>query len=130
MDTIETKHITIRIPSYVVNYCKKNNISYKEMIMKGFDKFRETDEKHAISRLEYHEDRVLHWKHIVLQKESECNTKNHICNTIKEQFKKHGRGSKETKRQDMNWVQAKAKSMIDQGVILTPHELYDFCIGD
>lgn len=122
--------VSSRIPVYVKEYCEKNNVKINDMIMKGFDLFRESDREHAVSRLEYHEKRVLHWRHIVLQQDEECNTKHHICNTIKKEFIEHGRGSKETHRMDMNWIESKAKQLIEEGIIITPKELYVFCIKD
>lgn len=116
-----------RIPLYVKLYCEKKNIKISEIIMKGFDTFRETDKEHALNRLDYHEKRVLHWKHIVLQQEEESNTKYHICNTIKKDFRKAGRGQPENKRYDMSWIQAKAKHLIDEGIMISPQELYEYC---
>jgi hypothetical protein len=77
--------------------------------------------------LDYHEKRVLHWKGIVLHYEGECNTKHHVCNTVREEFLKQGRGQKETRRMDMNWVESKSKQLINEGIIVTPKELYNFC---
>lgn len=118
-----------RIPRYVKEYCEKNKITISELMMKGFDEFRATDKDHALTRLDYHEKRVLHWRMIVLQHDEESNTKHHICNTIKKDFIKAGRGSPDTKRFDMSWIQAKTKNLIDEGIIITPHELYEFCIS-
>ena len=119
--------VTGRIPSYVKKYAKDNNITISQLLMAGFDNFRSTDKDHALNRLDYHEKRVLHWRAIVLQHDEECNTKHHICNTIKKDFVKAGRGSKETKRMDMNWCEAKAENLIDEGVIISGRELYEFC---
>ena len=119
-----------RIPTYVKEYCEKNNITISKLLMQGFDSFRSTDKEHAVTRLEYHEKRVLHWRHIVLQHDEECNTKYHICNTIKKEFKKYGRGSPETRKEDMFWIKSKSESLQDEGVIITPKELYQFCINE
>ena len=119
-----------RIPTYVKEYCEKNNITISKLLMQGFDSFRSTDKEHAVTRLEYHEKRVLHWRHIVLQHDEECNTKYHICNTIKAEFKKYGRGSPETRKEDMFWIKSKSESLQDEGVIITPKELYEFCINE
>jgi len=85
-----------RVPIYVKEYCEQKNIRINELLMKGFDTFRDTDIDHALSRLDYHEKRVLHWKHIVLQHEHECNTKTKFCNTVRSQFMKTGRGHNDT----------------------------------
>ena len=119
-----------RIPSYVKEYCEKNKITISQVLMAGFDSFRSTDSDHALTRLDYHEKRVLHWKGIVLHNDEECNTKHHICNTIKKDFESNGRGSSETRRQDMSWVEAKAKTLVEEGIIITPKELYNFCTND
>ena len=116
-----------RIPSYVKEYCEKNNITISELMMKGFDEFRATDKDHALNRLDYHEKRVLHWRSIVLHHDEECNTKHHICNTIKKEFIEQGRGG--NKKQDMYWINSRAKNLQDEGIIITPRELYEFCIG-
>ena len=116
-----------RIPSYVKEYTEKNKITISQLLMAGFDSFRSTDSDHALTRLDYHEKRVLHWKGIVLHHDEVCNTKYHICNTIKKDFVKNGRGSSETRRQDMSWIDAKSKTLIDEGIIITPRELYVFC---
>jgi len=122
--------VSCRIPLYVKEYCESKNLKIGQLLMAGFDSFRATDSDHAISRLEYHEKRVLHWRHIVLQHDEECNTKHHICNTIKRQFLENGRGSLENKRRDMSWITAKSEQLVDEGVIITPRELYDFCIKE
>jgi len=121
--------VTGRVPPYVKEYAKKNNITISQLLMRGFDDFRSTDRDHALNRLDYHEKRVLHWRHIVLQHDEECNTKHHICNTIKDDFIKNGRGHKDTYREDMNWISAKAESLQGEGVIITAKELYRFCIS-
>lgn len=131
----ELKHtdkimVSCRIPLYVKDYIEKKKLRIGEVMMKGFDCFRDTDIEHALSRLDYHEKRVLHWRHIVLQHEEECNTKHHICNTIKQDFEKNGRGNPETKGMDMNWCNAKAEQLINEGVIVSGRELYDFCMKD
>ena len=120
--------ISSRIPIYVKEYCEKNNVKINDLIMRGFDIFRESDREHALSRLDYHEKRVLHWRHIVLQQDEECNTKRHICNTIKKDFIETGRGDKETYRMDMNWCKAKSEQLVNEGLIITPQELYEFCV--
>lgn len=119
--------ISCRIPVYVKEFIDKKNLKIAEVLMKGFDEFRSTDIEHAFNRLDYHEKRVLHWKHIVLQSEQECNTKHHICNTLKQTFIEHGRGSPDTKRMDMSWCEAKAQHLVNEGVIITGRELYEFC---
>ena len=119
-----------RVPIYVKEYCEDKGIPISQLLMKGFDEFRSTDREHALNRLDYHEKRVLHWKHIVLQHESECNTKHHICNTIKKDFVKNGRGTPESKRMDMSWCDAKARQLIEEGVIISGKELYNFCVRD
>lgn len=116
-----------RIPRYVKEYCEKNKITISELMMKGFDEFRATDKDHALTRLDYHEKRVLHWRMIVLQHDEESNTKHHICNTIKLEFEKNGRGHRDTKREDMSWCNAKAEHLQDEGIIINGRELYEFC---
>jgi len=122
--------VSSRIPAYVKEYCEKNKLTIAQLLMKGFDEFRSTDMEHALSRLDYHEKRVLHWKGIVLQNEAECNTKHHICNTIKKDFIKNGRGSDDTRRMDVNWCKAKANQLVNEGIIITDKELYEFCRRD
>ena len=119
-----------RIPRYVKKYVEKNNITISQLLMKGFDGFRESDRDHALNRLDYHEKRVLHWKSIVLHHDEECNTKHHICNTIKNDFVKQGRGHPDTKHMDMNWCKAKSEHLIDEGIIINSKELYEFCTKD
>lgn len=122
--------VTGRVPSYVKKYCEKNNITISKLLMKGFDEFRSTDREHAMSRLNYHEERVLHWRQIVLQQQEECNTKVQFCNTVRETFQEQGRGTPETKRLDMSWINAKTLSLQKKGVVVTPDELYEFCIRE
>lgn len=119
-----------RIPLYVKEYCEKKKLKINDLMMKGFDSFRETDIDHALSRLDYHEKRVLHWKHIVLQYEQECNTKVKICNTVREQFVKQGRGHKSTYREDIFWCSAKSEHLINEGVMISGKELYKYCITE
>ena len=119
-----------RVPLYVKEYCETKNITISQLLMQGFDSFRNTDKDHALIRLDYHEKRVLHWRSIVLQHDEECNTKHHICNTLRNEFKKHGRGHKDTKREDMSWCDAKADQLINEGIIINGKELYDICTKD
>jgi len=130
MKKSEKVMVTGRVPSYVREYAQKNNITISQLLMAGFDSFRSTDSDHAISRLDYHEKRVLHWRAIVLQHDEECNTKHHICNTIKKEFEKAGRGHKETRREDMFWCNAKAEHLQDENIIISGRELYDFCVKE
>jgi len=116
-----------RIPLYVKEYCEQKKIPISDLMMQGFDSFRATDITHAEERYTYHENRLLHWKRIVLQQEEQCNTKQNICNTIKDTFLSNGRGSPETKRVDMNWCDAKAEQLVNEGMIITGRELYEFC---
>jgi len=96
--------------------------------MKGFDSYRSTDTKHALNRLEYHENRVLHWKQIVLHNDNECGTKQQFCNTVRELFIKHGRGNPNDKRKDMSWCEAQSEKLLDKGVVVNKEELYEYCI--
>ena len=128
-DLLDKVMVSARIPRYIKEYADKHNLSISQLLVKGFDSYRETDVEHAFERLSYHEKRVLHWRHIVLQQDEECNTKQRICNTIKADFLANGRGNKETYRMDMNWVKAKAEQLVNEGVIISPQELYDFCVN-
>jgi len=119
--------VSSRIPYYVKEYANAKKLSIADLIMRGFDDFRSTDKEHALNRLEYHEKRVLHWKYIVLQDEQTCNTKVRICNTIRQDFLKAGRGHSATKRMDMSWCNAKADQLIEEGIIINGKELYEFC---
>ena len=120
--------VSARIPRYVKVYADEHKISISQLVMRGFDSYRETDVEHAIERLSYHEKRVLHWKYIVLQNEQTCNTKQQICNTIKQQFLDQGRGNPETKHRDLTWLQSKAENLVKEGIIVTAQELYNLCI--
>jgi predicted GTPase len=123
--------VSCRIPVYVKEYIEKKNLKIADIMMKGFDEFRSTDVEHALNRLDYHEKRVLHWRHIVLQNDEQCNTKYHICNTIKKTFVEQGRGTSDTLRMDMSWCTAKAEQLVNEGIIITGKELYGFCVrGD
>jgi len=119
--------VSCRIPVYVKEYIEQKNLKVGDLLMKGFDTFRATDRDHALNRLEYHENRVLHWRSIVLHHDEEGNTKVHICNTIKKDFEKQGRGSSQTKRMDRSWCEAKAENLINEGIIISGDELYEFC---
>jgi len=119
--------VSCRIPVYVKEYIEKKKLPVADVLMKGFDEFRATDRDHALNRLDYHEKRVLHWRHIVLQQDEECNTKYHICNTIKQDFVKSGRGHPDTRRMDMSWCKAKAEHLVEEGIIIGGEELYEFC---
>ena len=117
-----------RVPKYVKKYADDKKIPISKIIMAGFDAYRENDYNHAIERLRYHEERVIHWKRKVLLYENEINTKHQLCNTIKTQFVEQGRGAKETKRQDRSWLESKIDKLISEGIPITLDELYTFCI--
>ena len=121
------KMVSGRVPLYVVDYAKKQGLSMTDLMMKGFDAFRATDREHAVKRLEYHKNCVLHWTGVVLQSEEECNTKVRICNTIKADFLENGRGNSDSKRQDLSWCKARAEKLVEEGIIITGEELYEYC---
>lgn len=122
--------VSARIPRYVKQYAKENNLSITDLIMIGFDTYRENDQKHAIERLNYHENRVIHWKKKVLQYEQERDTKQQKCITIKREFKKQGRGSPDTKIFDKNWLESKVSELKAEGIPINTEELYAFCVGE
>jgi len=128
-DILKKHGSSVRVPGYVLNYCIDKNISLSKLLMKGFDSFRSTDTKHAFNRLDYHEERVLHWKQIVLHNDNECGTKQQFCGTVVELFKEQGRGNPDNRRPDMNWLEAKAEALLEKGVVVTKEELYKMCIG-
>jgi len=130
INAIEKIMVSARIPYYVKQYADERKLTIAQLIMKGFDSYRSNDKKHALERLKYHEDRMLHWKKIVLQHEQENNTKNQLCNIIKKQFLEQGRGGSDTKRQDMSWLESKAEQLCKNGVIVSAQELYDYCVRE
>jgi len=117
-----------RIPSYVKEYSENKKIPISKLLLAGFDAYRENDYNHAMSRLRYHEERVIHWKQKLIHRENEINTKEQFCITIKEAFVEQGRGNKEMKRQDMNWLEPKVDKLILEKIPITLEELYEFCI--
>ena len=119
-----------RVPLYVVDYAKKNKITISDLILSGFNKFRENDEKHALSRYNYHEDRLIHWKQIVLQLQQECNTKHQLCNTVREVFIENKRNSGFTPRQNKVWLEPKVNDLTKKGIPITVDELYMFCVKE
>ena len=124
---LEKKVVNARIPKYVLQYAKDHLIGISDLIMAGFDAYRENDVNHAFERLSYHENCVLHWKQIVLQHESSCSTKQQICSTIKETFVSQGRGHPETRKQDMYWISTRVVDMQNKGITITVDELYNYC---
>lgn len=122
--------VSARVPEYVVSYVKSHGVPYADLVMAGFDKFRENDVKHAEERLRYHEERLMFWKQKLLIFENKCNTSIKMCNTVKEIFHEQGRGSSETRRFDINWLKPKVRDLQDQGVFISVKELYNICIGD
>ena len=119
--------VNARIPRYVWKYAKDHLIGIGDLIMAGFDAYRENDVNHAFERLSYHENCVLHWKQIVLQHESACSTKHDICSTIKETFISQGRGQPETRKQDLYWIGTRVVDMQNKGITVTVNELYNYC---
>jgi len=105
---------------------KKHNISYSELIMAGFDSFRENDIKHANNRYKYHEERLLHWRQKLIQIDDECNKKTQMCNTVREVFLENNR-QHIGKRENMNWLETKVDSLLENGIIVSKEELYEFC---
>lgn len=119
-----------RVPLYVVDYAKNHKISISDLIMTGFDRFRENDEKHAISRYNYHEERLIHWKQIVLQIQQECNTKQQLCNTVRDVFVENNRHNGFTKQQNKKWLEPKVDELIKKGIPITVDELYSICMKE
>jgi len=115
-----------RVPLYVVEYAKKRNIPISDLIMKGFDSFRENDIKHANDRYKYHEERVLHWRQKLIQIDEECNTKNNLCNTVREVFLENKRQYM-SKKENMIWLENKVDNLVDKGILISKEELYEFC---
>jgi len=115
-----------RVPLYVVEYAKKRNIPISDLIMKGFDAFRENDIKHANDRYKYHEERVLHWRQKLIQIDEECNTKNNLCNTVREVFIENKRQHM-SKKENMIWLENKVDNLVEKGILISKEELYEFC---
>ena len=127
---LEKKVVTGRVPKYVVNYAKGHDLSISDLIMAGFDTYRENDLSHAFERLSYHEERCIHWKQKLIHAESETNTKHALCITVKETFLSQGRGQPGNKRMDRNWLEPRIRDMQSKGIPITLEELYDFCISE
>jgi len=128
-DTLQKKIIvTARVPKYVQKYANDHKISISQLLMAGFDTYRENDLAHAFERLTYHEERTLHWKQKVIHAESETNTKQALCITIKETFIEQGRGTPETRKMDKNWLEPRIRDLQSKGIPITLDELYEFCV--
>ena len=126
---LEKKVVTGRVPKYVTKYAKDHDLSISDLIMAGFDTYRENDLAHAFERLSYHEERCMHWKQKLIHAESETNTKHALCITIKETFLSQGRGHPDTQKMDKNWLEPRIKDMQAKGIPITLEELYAFCIN-
>lgn len=129
-DLLKKIMVSGRVPEYVKKYAEDNKIKISELIMAGFDRYREQDVVHAIERLSYHKNRVIHWEGVVLRNDNECNTKVSFCNTVRKEFKEQGRGHPSNRSMDRVWLQQRVKNAQKQGILLTVDELYDFCIKD
>ena len=129
-DLLEKIMVSGRVPKYVKKYAEAHEITISQLLMAGFDVYREKDAKHASERLSYHENRVLHWRRIVLHNDESCNTKVAFCNTVRDEFKKQGRGHQYNKRMDKNWLLPRVKKAVEQGIVLTVNELYAFCVKE
>ena len=127
---LEKIMVSGRVPKYVKKYAEDNNLTISQLLMAGFDAYREQDIKHAFERLSYHENRVLHWKGIVIQGEQSCNTKLVFCNTVRDEFRKQGRGHPSSRGLDRNWLQPRVKHACADGLVITVDELYAFCVRD
>jgi len=125
---LEKIMVTGRVPKYVKKYARDHELTISDLLMAGFDSYREQDIAHAFERLSYHENRVLHWKQIVIQAESECNTKHAVCNTIKETFVSQGRGRPESMKEDKFWLSKRVQDLQSKGIPVTIDELYNFCV--
>ena len=58
----------------------------------------------ALKRLTEAEKNVTHWQQIVTQIGEDCNTKDMVCNTILDAFKKQGRDIDNITQQDRFWI--------------------------
>ena len=129
-EKIEKIMVSARVPRYVVEFAKERDISLSELLMAGFDRYRENDVNHALERLSYHENRVLHWKQKVLHYDEESNTKERICNTIRGEFLKLGRGQPGNERLDKNWLSCKLIIFQRERIPISLDELYGYCIQE
>lgn len=127
---LEKVMVSGRVPRYVKKYAELNKLSISDLISAGFDVYRERDKEHAIERLRYHKERVLHWEGVVLQDEHMCNTEHVICNTIREEFRRQERGRPENKRQDEEWLIPRVRRLQAEGHKTTLTSLYKFCTSD
>lgn len=119
-----------RVPKYVKKYAEDNKLSISQLLMAGFDAYREKDIEHAIERLRYHENRVIHWKQVVIQNEDVCHTETEFCNTVREEFKKQDRGHPSNIKQDEQWLIPRVQKAQAEGLHITLTQLYKFCITD
>jgi len=127
---LEKVMVSGRIPKYVTKYAKDRELSISDLIMAGFDAYRESDSEHAIERLSYHENRVLHWRKLVLQNDQLSNTELSFCNTVRDEFIKQDRGHPETIRQDESWLIPRVRKGQAEGYKITLKKLYNFCNTD
>ena len=127
---LEKTVVSVRIPKYVRKYANDHELSLSQLLIAGFDVYREKDVKHASERLSYHENRVLHWRRIVLHNEESCTTKQSFCSTIRDEFRQQGRGHPHSRRMDRVWLQSRVKKAQAQGIVLTVDELYEFCVKE
>ncbi|MCK5018113.1 MAG: hypothetical protein KAS32_13735 [Candidatus Peribacteraceae bacterium] len=116
-----------RIAPYVKEYFCKNNISISKALEFAFEQFRESDYDYAMKKLRIHEEKVLHYKQKVLHLDSECNTKEQFCITIKETFLEQGRGDPVNIKFDKSWLTPKVLKLQKDGIAITVDELYIFC---
>lgn len=125
---LEKTVVSGRVPKYVKKYADDHNLSISQLLMAGFDAYREQDIVHASERLSYHENRCLHWRGICLQNTEESKQKTDFVNIIRTEFKQQGRGHPHDKNQDKTWLQARVKTAQKHGILLTVDELYEFCV--
>jgi len=129
-ENLEKKVVTGRVPKYVTKYAKEHDLSISDLIMAGFDTYRENDLAHSFERLSYHEERCMHWKQKLIHAESETNTKHALCITVKDTFLSQGRGHPETKKMDIGWLEPRVRDMQSKSIPITVDELYEFCCND
>ena len=127
MEKIEKKPRAVRFPQYIIDYAKEHNIPFSKLIEAGYRSYRENEYEYAKERLRYHQEQELHFMQIVLHYEQEGTTKHQFCSTIKEMFLEQGRGSPETRRQDIAWLEPKVASLQKKGIAISLEELYEFC---
>ena len=90
-DDIERDTWNIRVHKHIKEYYQKNHISPRQILEEKYYELKDKELPELLKELAKAKTYVAQLEVNVAQLHSDCDTKEHVCGTILDEFKKQGR---------------------------------------